>query len=46
MLLQWEDFATAHAPDPVPYRDQLLTFNDDIQGTAAVVVGALPRRSR
>jgi malate dehydrogenase (oxaloacetate-decarboxylating) len=42
VLLQWEDFATPHArPILSRYRDQLLTFNDDIQGTAAVVVGAL-----
>lgn len=42
VLLQWEDFATAHAqPILDRYRDQLLTFNDDIQGTAAVTVGAL-----
>ena len=42
VLLQWEDFATAHAqPILERYRDQLLTFNDDIQGTAAVAVGAL-----
>ena len=41
-LLQWEDFATAHAlPILERYRDKLLTFNDDIQGTAAVAVGAL-----
>jgi malate dehydrogenase (oxaloacetate-decarboxylating) len=40
--LQWEDFATAHAqPILARYRDQLLTFNDDIQGTAAVALGAL-----
>jgi malate dehydrogenase (oxaloacetate-decarboxylating) len=42
VLLQWEDFATAHAlPILERYRDKLLTFNDDIQGTAAVAVGAL-----
>jgi malate dehydrogenase (oxaloacetate-decarboxylating) len=42
VLLQWEDFATPHArPILARYRDQLLTFNDDIQGTAAVVLGAL-----
>jgi malate dehydrogenase (oxaloacetate-decarboxylating) len=42
VLLQWEDFATAHAqPILARYRDTLLTFNDDIQGTAAVTLGAL-----
>jgi malate dehydrogenase (oxaloacetate-decarboxylating) len=42
VLLQWEDFATAHAlPVLARYRDRLLTFNDDIQGTAAVTLGAL-----
>ena len=40
--LQWEDFATPHArPILQRYRDQLLTFNDDIQGTAAVALGAV-----
>jgi malate dehydrogenase (oxaloacetate-decarboxylating) len=40
--LQWEDFATPHArPILQSYRDQLLTFNDDIQLTAAVVLGAV-----
>ena len=40
--LLWEDFANSHArPLLDRYRDQLLTFNDDIQGTAAVVFGAL-----
>ena len=38
--LQWEDFATPHArPILQRYRDDLLTFNDDIQGTAAVALG-------
>jgi malate dehydrogenase (oxaloacetate-decarboxylating) len=40
--LQWEDFATPHArPILQLYRDELLTFNDDIQGTAAVALGAV-----
>ncbi len=47
VLLQWEDFATAHAlPILEQYRDQLLTFNDDIQGTAAVAVAALTAGAR
>jgi malate dehydrogenase (oxaloacetate-decarboxylating) len=47
VLLQWEDFATAHAlPILERYRNKLLTFNDDIQGTAAVTVGALHGASK
>ena len=47
VLLQWEDFATAHAqPILERYRDKLLTFNDDIQGTAAVTLGALHGASK
>src|ERR1700731_827565 len=39
--LQWEDFATPNArPLLVRYQKELLTFNDDVQGTAAVVLGA------
>lgn len=41
-LLQWEDFSGVHArPILNRYRDQMLTFNDDIQGTAAVALGAI-----
>jgi malate dehydrogenase (oxaloacetate-decarboxylating) len=41
-LLQWEDFASTHArPILDRYRDKFLTFNDDIQGTAAVALGAV-----
>ncbi len=40
--LQWEDFASIHArPILERYRDELLTFNDDIQGTAAAALGAI-----
>jgi malate dehydrogenase (oxaloacetate-decarboxylating) len=40
--LQWEDFATPNArPLLVRYQNELLTFNDDVQGTAAVVLGAV-----
>jgi malate dehydrogenase (oxaloacetate-decarboxylating) len=45
--LQWEDFATPHArPLLVRYQDQLLSFNDDVQGTAAVVLGAIVGASK
>lgn len=42
VLLQWEDFGKEHAKPLLDrYESQLCSFNDDIQGTASVVLAAI-----
>ena len=41
-LLHWEDFGTSNARRILErYRDRILTFNDDMQGTGAVNLAAV-----
>ncbi|MCH9812212.1 oxaloacetate-decarboxylating malate dehydrogenase [bacterium] len=41
-LLQWEDLLGKHAQKVLDrYKDSVLSFNDDIQGTASVVLAGL-----
>lgn len=46
-MIHWEDFGAANAHRILNrYRDELCTFNDDIQGTAAVVAAAVLTAAR
>jgi malate dehydrogenase (oxaloacetate-decarboxylating) len=46
-LLHWEDFGASNARRILArYRSQLCTFNDDMQGTGAVVLAGLIAASR
>lgn len=47
VMYQWEDFAKHHAFDLLEkYRQTILSFNDDIQGTGATALAALMGAAR
>ena len=42
VLLHWEDFGVSNGRRILQkYRDQICTFNDDVQGTGAITLGAV-----
>ncbi len=46
-MLHWEDFGASNARRILnKYADQICTFNDDMQGTAAVVLAAVSSAAR
>jgi len=47
VLLQWEDFAQHHATELLQrHRSSICSFNDDIQGTAAVALATVTAAAR
>lgn len=47
VLIHWEDFGRENAHKVLEkYKDKILTFNDDIQGTGAMIVSAVMSMSK
>ncbi|KAI7831925.1 hypothetical protein BX661DRAFT_209592 [Kickxella alabastrina] len=47
LLVQFEDFSTSHAFGLLDkWRQKMLCFNDDIQGTGCVILGGIPAKDQ